>query len=87
MAGHAVQAKQFLDAGGVLLWSDWKGMTPAERAAFVAAENRRRVEQAMRIGTASTGPRGVLQTAAELDGGQALEEAMLQKAVSDAAVR
>lgn len=81
------QAQQFVAAGGVLLWSDWKQMTPEERAAFVAVQNRRRVEQAMRIGNASSGPRGVLETAAELDGGQALESALMRKAVTDAAIR
>ena len=75
----------FRDAGGVPSWSEWQAMDVGTKAAFVAVGRQRRVEDAIRIGRATSGPRGVLEVVAEIDNGNALEDALLQAAVIDAA--
>ncbi len=76
---------RFRDADGVPSWSEWEGMDVPTKAAFVAVARRRRVEDAVRIGQASSGPMGILGVIAEIDDGLALEETLLRAAVIDAA--
>lgn len=76
---------RFMDAGGAPLWSEWQDMDVETQASFVAVARKRRVEQALRIGKATTGDRGMLEVVAELDAGEALEAALLRMAVTDAA--
>lgn len=76
---------RFRDAGGVPSWSEWKSMDTDTKAAFVAADRIRRVHDAARTGRAASGPRGVLEVVAEIDGGHALEDALLKAAVINAA--
>ncbi len=85
MKERLADISNFLEAGGVLLRSDWDGMDVATKAAFVAVARRRRVEDAIRLGRASSGPMGVLEVVSEIDGGLALEEALLRTAVINAA--
>ena len=85
MSKNLADISRFSEAGGVLLWSDWEGLDVNTKAAFVAVARRRRVEDAVRIGQASSGPMGILGVIAEIDDGLALEETLLRAAVIDAA--
>ena len=85
MKDTLAQVARFLDAGGVVQWADWQAMGVETQAAFVVVARRSRVEHAIRIGRATTGPNGVLEVMAELDDGDALEDALLRQAVTNAA--
>lgn len=78
-------ARMFLDGGGTLTLDDWAGLTGTERAAFVAAGRARAVEQAVRIGRASQGDLAALRVFAEVDGGQAHDDAALELATKQIA--
>lgn len=60
---------------------------PLERKAWAAAGDRFEVTRAQRIGQAATGPRGVLLVEAELDQGDAHDEAVIATACESLAVR
>lgn len=74
-------ARLFLAAGGTLSLVDWDQLDDAERCALAFAGRERDVKQAVRIGRASQGPLGALRVQAEIDGGEAHDEAQLGAAV------
>lgn len=74
-------ARMFLAAGGSLSLDDWGALYGAERAAFVAAGRELAVRQAVRIGEAAQGDLAALRVLAEIDGGQAHDDARLAIAV------
>jgi hypothetical protein len=81
MSEHLDKITRFMEAGGSPSWDEWDAMDLETQAAFVAVARIRRVEDAARNGLASSGPRGVLEVVAEIDGGEALEEALMRQAV------
>ena len=74
-------ARFFLQGGGQLALADWASLDELERAAFAAAGRRLRVEQAVRVGLAAQGDLAAMRVQAEVDGGQAHDEAALSAAV------
>lgn len=73
------QAEAFLTAGGVVPPRSWLSLSEVERAALVAAGQRRQVAQAVRGGRASSGE--VLEVLAEVDGGVAHDDALMASVV------
>lgn len=75
-------ASNYLTAGGQVTPSLWLNLDRTERAALTAAGLRLNVDQAIRIGTAAQGDLAALRVRAEIDGGEAHDNAMLRAAVA-----
>ena len=80
-AGH------FLSSGGVVSLQEYCELSRVERVAMSAAGKRRDVEQAIRVARASQDEAGIAIVAAEVDGGEAHDELLLELAVSAIAKR
>jgi len=75
-------AARMLQARCSFTLREWEALGDIERAALVAAGNQEKVNQALRIGESSDGHLGRAKVRAELDGGDELENAILQSFVS-----
>lgn len=82
---HAIltaHARLFLQAGGTLTLRDWADLDEPERAAFVSAGLALEVDRALRAATAAKDEQGALRVLAEVDGGEAHDDALLRDAVA-----
>lgn len=70
-------AYSFLASGGVLTLSDWSELSPQERAAFLMAGKRLWTERIALIGCASQGPIQSATVFADVDGGKARDQMIL----------
>lgn len=73
---------RMLQAGVQLSRLEWEALGEIERSAFASAGNQHRIKQALRIGEANQGHLGRAKVIAEMDGGELLEEAILESHVS-----
>ena len=71
-----------LGSGGVVALQEYCELSRVERVAMSAAGKRRDVEQAIRVARASQDEAGIAIVAAEVDGGEAHDELLLELAVS-----
>ncbi len=70
-------AENFLRAGGSLTLSDWIDLHELEKAAFIAANDRVRAESICLQAFANRGPIQTATVASVFDGGDSLNEIML----------
>lgn len=81
--GLELAAEEFLRAGGVLSWGEWKQLGDASRRAFIKARQRVETERATMLGLAISGPDAALRLYSAVDGGRAA----IQKLLADEVVR
>lgn len=81
----ADMADAFLRAGGALSVADWDAMSSDAKAAFISAGNLIRREQAALTGLAATNKAYALEMLADVDGGEAKIEALVNDAADRAA--
>ena len=79
-------AAEFVAAGGVLSWREWRDLSPASRSAFLDARTAYDAQRAVDIGTASQGPQGAAEVLARVDGG-ALKVRLLLERMAAAGAR
>jgi hypothetical protein len=80
-------AEVFLRGGGCVSPCEWEWLEEVERAALAAAGDRIRAEEALMAGAAAAGPEGALRVGARIDGGAALERAVLEGVAAGVAAR
>ena len=83
----AVAAYYAITAGVSLTLADWVRFDPAERAAWVEASRRIRVEELEREALARSGPLGPAAVRAEIDGGDSLADTVVEQAAEACARR
>lgn len=74
-------AEAFLRAGGHWTPEAWLGLSPEERAATVSVGERVAAARAVAQGRATRGGLGEAEVMAQLDGGEALEDMVLEELV------
>ncbi|MBX3467184.1 MAG: hypothetical protein KF878_09845 [Planctomycetes bacterium] len=77
-------ATHFLMGGGVLSLQDWAAMDTRDRAVFVRAGRKVRAWQAAQTGLAAQGHLHALKVMADVDGGQAHDDAVMTAALARA---
>lgn len=81
------EATRMLRARVVLSPADWLLLSAEERDAFAAAGEGLAVVDAIRLGTASQGPRAAAEVASSVDGGLSRERVALSEALNDVVAR
>jgi len=77
-------ATSFLRSGGILTLENWVELGADERVAFDLAGSIIAVEKATRIGLACEGNIGRAAISAEVDGGKAVADILVERAAIDA---
>ena len=80
-------ADGFFRAGGALSLDEYHALGAESRGAFAAAWGRLEAERALLRGVAGSGPEGVALVKAAIDGGDALMDSLLTRAVETAAAK
>lgn len=80
MSDNAIdELKRFIRAGGAFSLTEWYGLNKEAQVLCVQERERIRIEDAIRIGTAASGPAGAAEVLAPLDDGRMRDRMSLRE--------